>query len=215
MPFAGQIGSVLQDLISSIPVRDVADEFVLLVRQGLSSMSSDTFSISTSLGQMGSIMSLDALKTRKSMLVCGFGCAVVPITEDGKRKVAESRDLLNTNTQAKYPALSIKKPSVSVGAKRTMLIKLQAAFPTKFAGFTAATFNPNLYIADIHAAFNLSSAMPYSPRLTLTDLFKPQLNAAYLQKMYNITKSMFPQDPALLSITTFNMSSIPTFGKRM
>lgn len=77
VPFAGQIGSVLQDLISSIPVRDVADEFVLLVRQGLSSVSSDTFSISTSLGQMGSIMSLDALKTRKSLLVCCFDCALV------------------------------------------------------------------------------------------------------------------------------------------
>lgn len=104
---------------------------------------------------------------------------------------------------------------MSVGAKKAMLVKLKAAFPSKFSGFTAATFNPNLYIADIHSAYNLSSAMPYSSSLTLTDLFKPQLNAAYLQKMYNMTKSMFPQDPDLLSVTTFNMSSIATFGKRM
>lgn len=139
---ANKVGSLLQDLLKSMPIKDLADEFNLFYARARDSVTAQNgaFDISVSLGQMNSVKKYGAVLKQKLLA-------------------------------AKFPSLSKPKLSVPIGAKRDMLNKLKAMFPSETAQLTLNTFVPSAWVEKLHMAYHLDASFAYSPGMSLTDIF--------------------------------------------
>lgn len=137
-----KVGSLLQDLVNSMPISDLANEFNVLYSRARSSVAAQggAFDMSVKLGQMNNVKKYGALLKEKTL-------------------------------SAKYSLFGSLQAAIPVGAKRDLLSKLQTAFPIDTAGLTLEEFNPSEWTQKLYSAYGLDSSFAYSASMSVLDIF--------------------------------------------
>lgn len=129
-----------------------------------------------------------------------------------------SKQALQTFQQLATAVAGPKAPLLPTGAKRRLLNKLKSSpvygSDPRIASLALANFDPTMFIPELHAALGRPGVV--TGATTLYDLFAPEFDAEFYQRLFNITKErMGANYTALANFTTFSRSSIDLFSQGM
>lgn len=184
IPGASGVLSVLKDIVNSLPIKDIAEEYTFFFRKVLASVPSDMRDIAISLGLFGgkSESSSQALKVFRKL--AGITGSTTAVSLSVKRKLL-----------AKLKADATLNSTARV------------------ANLTIFNFDPNLFVAEINTAYG-GRVSSVDSTTTLKDVFMPHFDDEFYQRLFNITqKRMGANYTAFAGITTFNSTSLLQFGR--